>query len=228
MPAARDCSNSAITQGERIHTCVICRAQLYVCNTLLGQAGLYYCISLLAGWEPLLMQVSWLFLLHLALSTAVLSWSSSRDSIATAQLHYHRWGHPAAQPRYCEPSRGPSPGWQQQPGHLLSGPACISSVDVRGWLEMVPGCSRWKHSVGRHAVPWLSRAPAWSGESAVQSGEHGWRIFPQLLPHWCIAVYIRAALPTRSAWSSLLLTLPASLSLFKWAFFFIGFEHSCL
>lgn len=105
VPAARGCSSCT---RNRICTCVICRAQLCVCNTLLGQAGLYYCICLFIGWEPLFVQVCWgapqhrsanyfCFMWHFL---ERLSWSSSRGSIATAQLRYHGQGHPAAQRCY--------------------------------------------------------------------------------------------------------------------------------
>lgn len=81
------------------------RARPSGCDTRLGPAALHRCVSPLAGGEPPFMQVCSLLLLHLALSRTELSWSGSRDSIATAQLRYHREGHPAAQP--CHRS-GPS------------------------------------------------------------------------------------------------------------------------
>lgn len=80
--------------GSRIHTCVICRAQLCVCNTLLGQAGLCYCICL--GTSVWLGTSVLAGLLIISASSGTF-WSSCRDSMATPQVCYHGWNPPAAQ-----------------------------------------------------------------------------------------------------------------------------------
>lgn len=76
-------------------------------------------------------------------------------------------------------------------------------------------------------MPWLSGAPAWTGDSPVRNwGSRPWDfpITAVSLVHRGLDQCCLLGLPGLLAF---LLSLPHFLS-FKWAFFFTRFEQSCL